>query len=130
MQLYKRITGAYPPKALYDQVLATLGPRPDEQALTRCYQAWCARGYNPRSLIWLLEWYTNGDTQGSQVPGGRFQATAGPDTKAWNLPPATCNRPANIGPDTSPADFARWHEYQESIQRGDDPDETKRRLGL
>jgi hypothetical protein len=60
IQAAKQATGRYPPKELYDQVISTLGDKPDQQRLDRCRRAWLARGYNPNAWTWLLEWYPQG----------------------------------------------------------------------
>lgn len=54
------IGGKYPPKELYDAIINVLGENPDEAKLAGCRQAWLARGYNPNSWQWLLEWYSGG----------------------------------------------------------------------
>ena len=130
IQLFRTITGMYPPKARYDDVLAAIGPHPSEDRLRACYREWCARGYNPHGFGWLLDWYAGGNTTGSQVPGGRFQARASGPARPRNLAPGTCNHPLNAGPPASPDDFARWNAYQQAIRNGEDPNEAKRRLGL
>jgi hypothetical protein len=114
IQAVRQVTGHYPAKALYDEISAALGATPDVERLRQCYRAWCARGYNPHSLAWLLEWYAAGriPAQGPAAPGGNAQR----DTT--RLDPVT------------PDEFARWRLYQESVQKGEDPDEAKRRLGL
>ncbi len=64
---YHRITGIYPPRPNYDQVIHLLGDQPDEKRMQECYQAWCARGYNPTNMNWLLEWYANGGPPGKVI---------------------------------------------------------------
>jgi len=60
IQAARQATGRYPPKELYDQVISTLGDKPDQQRLDRCRRSWLARGYNPNAWTWLLEWYPQG----------------------------------------------------------------------
>ncbi len=60
IQTYRRITGRYPPKALYDNLIAALGELPDEIRLEDCYKEWVKRGYNPNAATWALEWYRTG----------------------------------------------------------------------
>jgi hypothetical protein len=60
IQCVKGITNKYPPKELYDPVIAALGETPDGELLLKCRQEWVARGYNPSSWVWLLEWYPQG----------------------------------------------------------------------
>ena len=57
---FRRLTGRYPPKINYDQVIDVLGDNPDELKMKHCYQEWCGRGYKPVNLAWLLDWYVNG----------------------------------------------------------------------
>ena len=57
---FRRLTGLYPPKVNYEQVISVLGDQPDEAKMKRCYQDWCARGFKPTNINWLLDWYVNG----------------------------------------------------------------------
>jgi hypothetical protein len=57
---FRRLTGLYPPKVNYEQVISVLGDNPDELKMKRCYQDWCARGFKPTNINWLLDWYVNG----------------------------------------------------------------------
>lgn len=50
----------YPPKALFDTIIATLGDTPDGHRLRKCRQEWVERGYNGSSWKWLTEWYVTG----------------------------------------------------------------------
>ena len=52
--------GRYPPLELYDDIIRILGPTPDGPRLAACRKEWLARGYNPQSWKWLLEWYVRG----------------------------------------------------------------------
>lgn len=60
IQCAKGITRKYPPLQLYDDVILVLGDAPDGKRAAECYKAWLARGYNPNSYNWLLEWYVTG----------------------------------------------------------------------
>ena len=57
---FRRLTGLYPSKVNYEQVISVLGDHPDEAKMKRCYQDWCARGFKPTNINWLLDWYVNG----------------------------------------------------------------------
>jgi len=109
IQAVRHITGSLPSKALYDKVISTIGPNPSLDRLRQCYETWCARGYNPRNLAWLFEWYA-----------------------AQGHPPPVRHKdpPSPYAPQATADEFARWREYQERVQKGEDPDETRRRLGL
>lgn len=52
--------GKYPPKAMWDTLIAALGEQPDEARLAACYQEWVARGYNLNSWKWVTDWYAQG----------------------------------------------------------------------
>jgi len=108
LQTLRKLTGASPPAALRARIQRALGSQPDQARLRACYEEWCARGYNPRSWAWLLEWYAQ-----NAIPpqGGGSVASAYPST-------ATAN------------DFARWRQYQQAVQEGEDPDEARSRLHL
>jgi hypothetical protein len=99
LTLVKNITGRMPPRAVQQRVLNALGPTPSVERLRTCYEEWCVRGYNPRNLAWLLEWYA-----GRSIPP--------------NKPPGRTRYPALDDPAASPEEFARWHDYQQALQRG------------
>ena len=62
--LVKGITGINPQKALYDGIITTLGDHPDGKKAAALYQEWVKRGFNPRAMTWLLQWYPNGLPKG------------------------------------------------------------------
>ena len=53
-------TKAFPPKAIWDNLITVLGSDPNIGELGRCYAAWCAKGYNTNGWAWALEWYPQG----------------------------------------------------------------------
>jgi biotin operon repressor len=55
----KGITGHYPPKVNYDEVITILGDSPDGQKAAKIYKLWTFGGRNARGLGWL-EWYRDG----------------------------------------------------------------------
>ncbi len=57
---YREVTSRYPPKPNYEQIINALGEKPDLERMRDCYQRWCAHGYKPTNLSWLLEWYVDG----------------------------------------------------------------------
>ncbi len=59
IKTFRRVTGKYPAKPLYDKVLEFLGDEPDESKMKNAYTAWLSRGYNPNAITWL-EWYRDG----------------------------------------------------------------------
>jgi len=116
IQLIKRITGSYPPKPIYERVIAAVGVKSNEARLNECYEIWCSRGYNPRNYAWLLDWYVSGE-----IPSGVGRAGASRRSS---------KRMTAVDTNAMADEFARWGEYQEALQRGEDGDEAKRRLGL
>lgn len=54
--VFRAVTKRYPPKQLYDRVCQVIGEHTADD-LKPYYEAWLVRGYNPVSLIWLLEWF-------------------------------------------------------------------------
>lgn len=81
----------YPPKALFDTIIATLGDKPDGPKLRRCRQEWVERGYNASSWKWLTEWYVTGippknGTRNGGPPGygrGKGGAVIETDLDVW-----------------------------------------------
>lgn len=53
------ITGRYPSKANYDQVIEILTESPDAEKAAECFKWWTFGGRNPAGLGWL-DWYKNG----------------------------------------------------------------------
>jgi hypothetical protein len=120
--LLRKLTGRLPPAVLGTQVLGTLGASPDPERLASCYRAWCARGYNPMNYAWLFDWYARGE-----IPPPR----AGGPQPLPNEAEADPASPASASAATaSAASFARWQAYQQAIQKGESPDEVRRRLNL
>ena len=101
---------------LHKQVLGALGAAPDSERLAECYRAWCARGYNPMNYAWLFDWYAR-----AEIPPPR---AGGPQ------PPPENAEPNSAAPESVVAAFARWQTYQQAIQKGESPDDAKRRLNL
>jgi hypothetical protein len=50
----------YPHNGLLDKVIAVLGENPNRARLQACYEAWLAKGWNPKAWTWLTEWYVAG----------------------------------------------------------------------
>lgn len=75
IQSCKTVTGRYPPKELYDKLIATLGDAPDLGRLRQCREAWVERGYNGNGWAWALEWYRGGIPVRSEPTKGQTHAT-------------------------------------------------------
>jgi len=58
IKLYRRITGRWPPKPRYDDVITALAGADEAQAVM-AYEAWKSRGYNPANPDWV-EWAATG----------------------------------------------------------------------
>lgn len=86
----KKAGGRWPPSEIWDLIVTELGDTPDNDKLRACRAEWRARGYNPASWMWLLEWYAAGiprrdvsaksDVAASH-PDGTQSATADPPRK-------------------------------------------------
>lgn len=76
VQCVRGITGRLPNRALYDEVIRTLGEHPDGKKAATCYQEWVKRGFNPNAMTWLTEWYVNGIPKGPRAgpTGGGLSA--------------------------------------------------------
>jgi len=74
--MVKGITGRYPNKTLWDDIIKQVGDHPDGENAAACYKAWVTKGYNASALTWLTEWYKTGIPKynGSNAPARR-QAT-------------------------------------------------------
>ena len=58
--MVKGITGKYPNKTLWDDIIKQVGDHPDGEKAAACYKAWVTKGYNASALTWLTDWYKNG----------------------------------------------------------------------
>lgn len=77
---FKAITGYWVGTNMQDFLQQRLGERPDWDVVGWAYEQWVTRGYNPRNLRGVLEWYDKRLADPSWVPDGAGQpATAGPD---------------------------------------------------
>lgn len=55
-----QVTGTYPPKEIWDDLIDRLGSEIDSVLLASCYRKWRARGYNKANYDWAVEWYVEG----------------------------------------------------------------------
>jgi len=111
LEAFYEVTGWMPPEVLRETIMAAVGERPNKGRLRRCYATWCARGYNPRNLPWLFEWYKSGDIPGEARPR-RSQRRQTHDDE-WDA-----------------EKFSRWADYHDRVKKGEDRDAVKRELGL
>jgi hypothetical protein len=81
IQLVKFITGRFPNKKNYDEVIANLGSEPDREKAERIYGVWTFGGRNPIGLGWT-DWYRNGIpdrvTKPKQSSSGKGQTVVQP----------------------------------------------------
>lgn len=77
IQLVKAVTNRYPPKDVYDFLIATIGDSPDGAKFKLVWDTWRARGFNPANYSGMMEWYKG------IIPNGKPKqaAPAGPE---WN----------------------------------------------
>ena len=71
---WRESANKYPAKDSWDYIIANLPPSPDVVKLRGVISAWAARGYNPRNVTGMIEWYKNG------IPGtnGKPHTAASP----------------------------------------------------
>jgi len=74
--LFRDITGFYPKKELFALVNAAFGAAPDEIFARECYREWSERGYNPRSLKWLTDWFAHHALPPSRNGNGKGHSKA------------------------------------------------------
>lgn len=67
--LCREIASAYPPKEVWDDLIALLGESPDRERLAACRKEWLSRGYNRVSWKWVTDWYAD-STRGPALAAG------------------------------------------------------------
>lgn len=60
IRLVKQLTGYYPRRILYDDIIAALGEHPDFPKAKACALEWAKRGYRADNHNWVFDWYVNG----------------------------------------------------------------------
>jgi hypothetical protein len=71
------VTGKYPPKELWDEMIERMGEEIDTVKLKRCWIQWRARGYKPTNFAWALEWYNDGIPDTGQNNGTNRKYSGG-----------------------------------------------------
>src|SRR5262245_31282541 len=56
----RELAEQFPPKELWDRIIAVLGDDIDVARLSDCRREWVERGYNRASWKWATEWYQTG----------------------------------------------------------------------
>jgi hypothetical protein len=64
----REITGRFPNRVLYDQLIGVLKESPNMDLARECYKSWLARGYNPNAVTAFTDWYAQG---GPPAPPGK-----------------------------------------------------------
>jgi hypothetical protein len=60
IQTIRELTGYYPRKILWVEIIAALGDVADVPKLTECFRAWAKVSNNAANSVWFLDWYPNG----------------------------------------------------------------------
>lgn len=73
----RSVANSFPPKEIWDDIIATVGDKPDKPRLEACRKEWLSRGYNRASWKWVTEWYSAGaPLNGNRAsPNGRETPT-------------------------------------------------------
>jgi hypothetical protein len=56
----REIASIYPPKEIWDVLIAEIGDNPDTSRLRNCFIEWRGRGFRPINYAWAREWYCHG----------------------------------------------------------------------
>ncbi len=111
------VTNLFPPKEIWDVIIAAIGDDPDAQRLNECFIAWRTRGFKPNNYAWALEWYRHGIPSYAAAPkpfdpGRRVEPVI--DEEPF-IPPLVKNpRPAD--PHPAEQDHA-WHAVRDELQK-------------
>lgn len=120
----RTVTERYPPRTLWDTLIAKIGDEPDARQLQACWIAWISRGYNPQSLIWALEWYHTGiPKRAGAQPAPRFDPGRF-DPSPDDIPdaPVIQSEPLRPRPDV-PAEQRRiWDGFLDHLRQRYSPD--------
>jgi DNA-binding Lrp family transcriptional regulator len=67
----REVTGTYPPKEIWDELIGRLGVNIDLVKLKRCYSKWRVLGFKKTNYNWALDWYIDGipEQQGNKTNG-------------------------------------------------------------
>lgn len=60
IKLIQLITGFTPDKVLWGDLIEIYGDAPDSEKALACRKEWIERGYNPKSMVWAMNWYRDG----------------------------------------------------------------------
>ena len=74
-QTFKAITGFWVGVNMQDFLQQRLGEQPNWDTVGWAYEQWTTRGYNPRNLRGILEWYEKRVADPQWMPDGKGQAS-------------------------------------------------------
>jgi hypothetical protein len=100
IKLVKKIAKLVPNRAVWDDIVDAIGDEPDEEKLRLCFKTWVAKGFKPKNLAWISDWYAKGIP--SYQNGKPKLADPGKQTEPAvdDLPPCGhCNSRRRIFPD-------------------------------
>lgn len=82
IQLVKQLTGYYPRRILYDEIIQVMGGHPNFPKAKACALEWAKRGYRADNHNWVFDWYVNGITENGNGRQQRSNETSkvGPRT--------------------------------------------------
>lgn len=75
IQCFRGVTGKYPPKAVYDDVIKEFGESPDGKKFADVFRVWVKRGFKPTNIEGLLVWYRDGIPEWGGNGNGSKQQT-------------------------------------------------------
>jgi hypothetical protein len=60
IQTIHSLTGYWPKKILWDEIISALGDVPQPEKLTDCFKVWVKAGHYSGNTSWYLDWFVNG----------------------------------------------------------------------
>jgi len=105
--LFRDITGRYPGREVVGIVVTHLGECWDDTVARECWREWVERGYNPRSIKWLTEWYAHGGPtgrNGTSTNGHKPKVELDPFGEPWIPKPFTAEDAILRSPGKNPDD--------------------------
>lgn len=107
VSLFRDITGHYPSREVVGIVVTHLGECWDDTVARECWREWVERGYNPRSIKWLTEWYAHGGPtprNGHTPNGHKPKVELDPFGEPWIPKPFTAEDAILRSPGKNPDD--------------------------
>ena len=60
IQAIKTVSKITPNKAIWDDLIDAIGDEPDMDILRVCFKTWVAKGFKPKNMAWVSDWYAKG----------------------------------------------------------------------